>query len=126
MLCSSRFLETSVMSKVFQAKTSRVNDDLLLLESVPGIGSHVISRMLPSSTAAVGLRLFLDLTIWNCNMIVLDSGYVLTECPDSALKNVYDRGYSPRVCLFQCLCNGPYWKMLLWGPELGDSSRVSL
>ncbi|GKC90414.1 hypothetical protein Tco_1151063 [Tanacetum coccineum] len=86
MLFSSRFREMSAMSKVFQAKTSRVNDDLLLLESVlwnrfprdfPNV-AFVYCRSRLASLPSMMLYLDEDFTIWNCNMIVLDSGYVLT------------------------------------------------
>ncbi|GKC47003.1 hypothetical protein Tco_1064725, partial [Tanacetum coccineum] len=65
------FLNTSTRSKkkkLTKAKTSRVDDDFFLLESVPW---NRFSRDLP-----ITLYLDEDLTIWKYNMIVLDSGCV--------------------------------------------------
>ncbi|GKE12316.1 hypothetical protein Tco_1415867, partial [Tanacetum coccineum] len=67
--------------------SKRKRQDCLLVTRRAGsslgvIGSHAISCMLPSSTAAtklaslLGITLYVDfyLIIWNCNMVVLDTG----------------------------------------------------
>nr|GEV46679.1 hypothetical protein [Tanacetum cinerariifolium] len=88
---STSSLGRSVMSEDFQAKTSRVDDDLLLLESVPSnrflhdlpyVGNSttdlIVDTFILSFWMAVlpSMILYLDvnLIIWNCNMIVLDIG----------------------------------------------------
>ncbi|GKA71778.1 hypothetical protein Tco_0777917 [Tanacetum coccineum] len=84
------------MSEGFQAKMSRLFASIWTSwlftwggRVSPRIGSHAISHVLVSSIAtakhaslpgvvlpSMMLYLDVDLTIWNCNMIVLDSGCV--------------------------------------------------